>query len=813
VTVLLGAEPAAGRARSASALTSTAPAAAEGARAAWAETRLARARLAELAGQLPVGSQDPDKRTLRRLATDRLLGWLEGWPGTSWQTRWQASGSEALGRAWAEPPAAALQAQAATPPTRQVARRSVIVGISSLLCLRVLRPGYAWMFAAHFNETYGWVRELTDPEFFAQALERCRAGGVRERHQLDALHHLSRVMLHTGRGPRQLAPADLLAYHATLLELGRQANVLTLAWDLLGELGVFPPGTPRLRDARRPGQRGVAELVDRYQLACWPVRDLLVRYLSERAASLDYSSLTGLAGNLVGAFWKDLESHHPGICSLHLAPEVAAAWKQRAARQRRVQQQGQARADPYGVLFVVRAFYLDLAQWALEDPSWAAWAAPCPIRPEEVRGSMKHQRRRTARMHQRTRTLAPLLPRLVGSVEAHLGRLERLVAAASTTPVGGSLEVDGERFERVQAAADRRRGGQAGAGHLRARRLADGQRLDLTGEEDDAFWTWAIIETLRHTGIRLEELLELTHLALVTHRLPDTGEVVPLLQVAPSKQDAERLLLVAPELAHVLARVVQRVRAGRPEVPLVARYDQHERVTGPPLPHLFQRWHGTELRVISPAVVKRLLGLAIERAGLSGPDGQPLRYTPHDFRRIFATEAVSAGLPVHIAAELLGHQDLNTTQGYTAVYQDDVLRHYRAFIARRRAQRPSEEYRKPTAAEWAEFEQHFTRRKVELGTCARPYGTPCRHEHACIRCPMLHPDPLQEPRLLTIIANLEDRISEATDRGWLGEVDGLQVSLASARQKLEQMRRLLAQPPVVPLGTTAIWRPKSGKQP
>jgi hypothetical protein len=199
---------------------------------------------------------------------------------------------------------------------------------------------------------------------------------------------------------------------------------------------------------------------------------------------------------------------------------------------------------------------------------------------------------------------------------------------------------------------------------------------------------------------------------------------VPLLQVAPSKQDAERLLLVSPELAHVLARIVHRVRGGRPDVPLVARYDQHERVTGAPLPHLFQRLHGTELRVICPAVVKRLLGLAIERAGLCGPDGQPLRYTPHDFRRIFATEAVSGGLPVHIAAKVLGHQDLNTTQAYAAVYQDDVLRHYRAFITRRRAQRPTEEYREPTAAEWAEFERHFTRRKVELGTCARPYGTP-----------------------------------------------------------------------------------------
>ncbi|WP_454197658.1 site-specific integrase [Nocardia sp. Marseille-Q1738] len=55
-----------------------------------------------------------------------------------------------------------------------------------------------------------------------------------------------------------------------------------------------------------------------------------------------------------------------------------------------------------------------------------------------------------------------------------------------------------------------------------------------------------------------------------------------------------------------------------------------------------------------------------------------MRYTPHDFRRIFATEAVSNGLPVHIAAKLLGHNDITTTQTYVAVYNDDVPRHHRA---------------------------------------------------------------------------------------------------------------------------------------
>lgn len=35
----------------------------------------------------------------------------------------------------------------------------------------------------------------------------------------------------------------------------------------------------------------------------------------------------------------------------------------------------------------------------------------------------------------------------------------------------------------------------------------------------------------------------------------------------------------------------------------------------------------------------------------------------------------------------------------------------------------------------------------ELGTCGLPYGSPCAHEHACIRCPMLRIDATMLARL------------------------------------------------------------------
>ena len=152
---------------------------------------------------------------------------------------------------------------------------------------------------------------------------------------------------------------------------------------------------------------------------------------------------------------------------------------------------------------------------------------------------------------------------------------------------------------------------------------------------------------------------------------------------------------------------------------------------------------GIEHRAIPAATLRESISGALDGAAVTDAAGQPLRFTPHDFRRMFITDAVLHGMPPHIAQLVAGHRDINTTMGYKAVYPDEVINGHRAFIARRRELRPSDEYRVPTEQEWEEFLGHFERRKLSLGTCARPYATPCIHEHACLRCPLLRPDPAQ----------------------------------------------------------------------
>jgi hypothetical protein len=329
---------------------------------------------------------------------------------------------------------------------------------------------------------------------------------------------------------------------------------------------------------------------------------------------------------------------------------------------------------------------------------------------------------------------------------------------------------------------------------------ATGHRRDFAVTENRSFWAWASIEVLRYTGLRVEELLELSHHSITQYILPSTGELIPLLHIAPSKTDQERLLVIDVELADVLAQIVTRVRGNDGSVPLISTYDIHERVWNPPMPVLFQWRKGSIDRPIAQSTLRRALDELLQATGWTDASGKPLQYQPHDFRRIFTTDAILNGMPPHIVQLILGHKNLDTTMGYHTVYPQEVINGHRAFIARRRTLRPSEEYRTLTDEEWEEFLGHFERRKVSLGDCGRAYGTGCQHEHACIRCPLLRVSAIARPRLEEIHENLTARIAEAEREGWLGEAEGLRVSLAATEGKLSQLSERARRATTINLG-------------
>jgi len=595
---------------------------------------------------------DGDPLTIRRRgrAARAALSYLSGFNGDTWQQRWDAS---PLGCG----EAGYHDLEAANP-----AGSSVSLGFRSLFCLRVVQPSLlAFRRSGFLAYAPYFIQAQHDPllDTFAEHLS---AQQVALLHRQAALLDISCLLTVQGVALADVTPAALLAFshetrrvRAALLPGSHVANqfVGQLAWNVLHHMGHFPAATPTtMRAAMHRGQLTVEELVDRYPITNQAVRQLLIDYLHRRAADTDYASLSGVVRFLAHHFWEKLEALSPGQADLRIAPEVYSAWRETIG----VRSDGKPRGNRDDIVIAVRSFYYDLHTWAADEPQrWGRWVAPCPVPPGELRGLGKRRRRINERSADRTRQRQPLLPILVRYVEDRYDHNRALLERARHAAIDEPFVLAGRTYRRVVTAAvlkkNRDRPHEA---PVRVLEEATGRVVRVEHDEDDAFWDWACIETLRHSGVRIEELCELTHLSVRQYQRAN-GEVIALLVIAPSKTDRERVIPMSAELFHVIASVIRRHTHDGVTVPLLSRFDPHDKVWSAPMPFLFQRRRGTGRSVIAPqTVLQRLKRLCAELAS-QHPAFATTPFTPHDFRRIFATELVNSGLPIHIGAALLGH--------------------------------------------------------------------------------------------------------------------------------------------------------------
>jgi hypothetical protein len=519
----------------------------------WEATALSRAALT---GRLlaPPYAETPWSLKRRRLALRRFLGWLERHPGDTWQQRWQASGIAGDGQADWRPAVMGWLAAVGDPGNRTELLKSVTLGLGQMIYADAIRPGVAWLIASPIRFPLGReIPRLRDSAGFT-ALDACAGrAGISHDARRRAVEQLAVIIAAKGGTLADITAGDCLELMETRdAWYGTRAHGRGNSFcQLLHTMGLLPAGAPatlRMLDPRFQGQLTTAELIGQYDLACAPVRDLLTGYLGERQPAVDYATLRQLAYFLGKLFWKDLETHNPGIGSLRLAPDAAIAWKQRLSVKTvttrdaagNVTETTAERIDSVSCLTAVRGFYLDIAQWAAEDPArWAPWAAPSPARREDI-SPAKTASRRKSRMDQRTRERIPVLPALITAAgRSRKDAAARLAAAAATAP-GDLFTAGGATLRKTILTSTEGRAN----GRTWAEDPITAGRRDLTREEDTAFWAWAAVEALRSTGIRLEELTELSHHSLVQYRLPSTGELIPLLHIAPSKSDVERLLPV-----------------------------------------------------------------------------------------------------------------------------------------------------------------------------------------------------------------------------------------------------------------------------
>ena len=293
--------------------------------ASWPVTEASRSAVLDRVLSAPFALDNPNSQQTRRMGVLAVMNWLRTQSGDSWQQRWVASGARrparlaAPGRHRPGEAAAASEPRAAGADLRR--RDPARPGLAAAVRAGAAQPGHR----DGPHPRSGRLRRARRVVQAGRGRVAERAAGTdpgRGHHGRQGRHGRGRCGSATASNsspppPRTRATAD------------RHANS-PLFYQLLrahGDLGADAPAAIEMFSGR--GQPSCEQLIDRYRIACRPVRDVLVDYLRERQPSVDFSSLQRLAYLLGKLFWADLEAHHPGIDSLQLPRDVAAAWKQR----------------------------------------------------------------------------------------------------------------------------------------------------------------------------------------------------------------------------------------------------------------------------------------------------------------------------------------------------------------------------------------------------------------------------------------------------------------------------------------------------
>ena len=583
---------------------------------------LSRAPVSLLAG-LARDTWEADEATVRQRAQGAqvILEYLRDFPGGTWQQRWDAS---PLGRG--EIPASALGSRRTTGAGR--------AGLRSLFCMRALQPSNLAFRVNAFQGYSGFFVQAQRDPLLDKFAEHARSLGTSWRARHDAVSELCSLLTIQGVAIADVTPGALL-HHAHETRSVRAA-MPDVTMSRPAASSAAPRGTCCTRwsvpaghaadDAGRAEQGAAAGRGARRPLSHpQPGSPPAAYRLLPRGADLDYASLKTLILTLACHFWEKIEAASPGQADLRISPETYEAWRHSI----RLKADGSERRHQEEIVLNVRSFYYDLHTWAAGEPElWARWVAPCQVPPGEFRGLGARRRRVNERSAERTRQRQPLLPLLVKYAEDRYDHTRVMLEQARDAAEGESFTVDGATYQRVITASDRKTA-HRGALPVRLLNQATGDVINAAAEEETAFWDWACVETLRRSGIRIEELSELTHLSVRQCRRKN-GEVIALLVIAPSKTDRERVIPMSAELFHVIASIVRRHTQGGKPIPQVSRYDNHDKVWSPPMPFLFQRPAGTTRRCSPRLPSPGGWNAAGRRCPASTPRSRPSSFRPHD---------------------------------------------------------------------------------------------------------------------------------------------------------------------------------------
>ncbi len=147
----------------------------------------------------------------------------------------------------------------------------------------------------------------------------------------------------------------------------------------------------------------------------------------------------------------------------------------------------------------------------------------------------------------------------------------------------------------------------------------------------------AILEVLYASGMRLSELL-----SLKCQEVESGSDEIRII----GKRNKERIVLLGSAALEALSLYLKHGR------PLLAAKSKN------PTDALFLSLRGTPL---VPSSIRRIINKHVEKLS------DFLNISPHTLRHSFATHLLNAGADLRSVQELLGHENLTTTQIYTYV--------------------------------------------------------------------------------------------------------------------------------------------------
>ncbi|MGH9251069.1 MAG: tyrosine-type recombinase/integrase, partial [Acidimicrobiales bacterium] len=504
--------------------------------------------------------------------------------------------------------------------------------------------------------------------------------------------------------------------------------------SVLCQLGVFDRtprgGTSRRLTAPRHTPRELAVIHGVPE----PFVDVVATYLETYARRLSdaYGTLRHKARSL-GHFFRYLQAEHPQVDSCaDITPAQARGFVGHAVElarrsQRQRDRKGTAdRTTAHSWLIDVRVFFADLCTWATEEgsPFTAHAPAAVPLTRHDLldAGFRKARQRRDAWMTSTVLDLQREIPNI------------RAFALRRWHEADQALRTNTEEPKLVEA-------------------------------ERAAFWDWALLELLITSGLRVEEACELTTLDVLKRRLHDR-RLYYLLHVKPSKFGRARVVPIGDQLGQVIAEIIRHVRDlyHSNEVPPCDRRDEHEKRPLPRAPYLLQGMRHPS--TVNTNTIRGRLRWLSGQAGARHADGSPLVLTPHDCRRVFASEHLNAHTPVHVIQALLGHATINTVMIYAKLYPTELVEEYR------KAMRGlygdvygPDATTTPTAEEWAAFAASCSLRDMGTHICALPTGEHCPRGLVCLGCSHAQPKKSAAPTFRRMLASHTRALERARDHG------------------------------------------------